>query len=358
MTSRAGFGIVIVLVFASPRIEAQQTPTNALTSLSDAFRQITAAVAPSVVEISIIALGPVRPGGSRAAGVGTQGRSGSGVILSSDGYILTNAHVVEGARTVEVLLAEAATSDIPGRSIVRQVGRRLTARIVGTDSETDLAVLKIDATDLPHLEFADSDEVLPGDLVLAFGSPLGLESTVTMGVVSAVGRQLEPDAPVVYIQTDAPINPGNSGGPLVSASGQVIGINTLIASPTGVSAGIGFAVPSNIAQTVFYQLREHGRVLRGIIGIEVQTITPALASGLRLSKEWGVIVSDVYRGSPGFRAGIRAGDVIMAVDGKVMENARQFNVNVYQRPAESVIGLDVTRGADRFSVRVRVIRRR
>ena len=348
---------VVVLLCSSTTLHAQQAERNTLSQLSRSFREITAQVAPAIVEISLVTLGPVQSRASGTAAVGTQGRSGSGVLVSSDGYILTNAHVVENATAVEVLLVQAAEADVPGRSIVQPVGLRLSATIVGRDTETDLAVLKVDGIDLPFVELADSDSLFPGDLVLAFGSPLGLESSVTMGVVSAIGRQLEADAPVVYIQTDAPINPGNSGGALVDASGGVVGINTLIASPTGASVGIGFALPSNIARTVYEQIRSQGRVRRGVIGVEVQTVTPPMAEALRLPRDWGVIVSDVLPDSPAERAGLRAADIVVAMDGKPMENARQFTVNLYQRSPGDIVRLDVARGIDRHDVAVQVAER-
>ncbi len=345
-----------VLLLSGTTLEAQQPAPVSLTQLSRSLREITAQVAPAIVEISLIALGPVQST-SGAAEVGTLGRSGSGILVSSDGYILTNAHVVENATAAEVLLVQPAEADASGRSIVPPVGLRLRATIVGRDAETDLAVLKVDAIDLPYVDLADSDSLFPGDLVLAFGSPLGLESSVTMGIVSAIGRQLEADAPVVYIQTDAPINPGNSGGALVDASGRVVGINTLIASPTGVNVGIGFALPSNIARTVYEQIRTHGRVRRGIIGVEVQTVTPPMVKGLQLPRDWGVIVSDVLPGSPADRAGLRAGDIIVAMGGKTMENARQFTVNLYQHAPKDIVHLDIARGIDRHDVAVQVAER-
>jgi len=344
------------LLLSGTTLEAQQPGHVSLTQLSRSLREITAHVTPAIVEISLVALGPVQST-SRTAAVGTLGRSGSGILVSSDGYILTNAHVVENATAAEVLLLQPAEADVPGRSIVAPVGLRLRATIVGRDAETDLAVLKVDGVDLPYVELADSDSLFPGDLVLAFGSPLGLESSVTMGIVSAIGRQLEADAPVVYIQTDAPINPGNSGGALVDASGRVVGINTLIASPTGVNAGIGFALPSNIARTVYEQIRSHGRVRRGVIGVEVQTVTPPMVKGLQLPRDWGVIVSDVLPGSPANRAGLRAGDIIVAIGAKPMENARQFTVNLYQHAPGDVVHLDIARGIDRHDVAVKIAER-
>jgi serine protease Do len=269
--------------------------------------------------------------------VARQSGLGSGVVLTGDGFIVTNHHVVQGARRISVRIPVEAEPGKEGQSIVKQHGRRVEARLVGFDTETDLAVLKVDGKALPTLSLADSHTLGPGQLVLAFGSPLGLQGSVTMGVVSAVGRQLTPESNVVYIQTDAPINPGNSGGPLVNAAGKVVGINTSIRTVSGGNIGLGFAVPSNIVRHVVDQLRKHGRVRRGIIGVNAQTMTPVLASALRLDRDSGVVLADVYPGGPADRAGLRVGDIVLSLGGKPMENGRQFSVNVYLRaPGEKI----------------------
>ena len=234
--------------------------------------------------------------------------SGSGVVVDPDGYIVTNAHVVENATRIEVELPLAATGGEPGRSILSRRGRTVGAQIVAIDHETDLAVIKVEAKALPALAFGDSDALRPGQLVLAFGSPLGLDASVTLGIVSAVARQLTPEDPMIYIQTDAPINPGNSGGALVDTDGRLVGINTLIYSQSGGSEGIGFAAPSNIVRNVFEQIRKTGRVRRGEIGVTTQTITATLAEALSLPTDAGVIVADVDEGGPGAKAGLRPGD--------------------------------------------------
>jgi serine protease Do len=226
------------------------------------------------------------------------------------------------------------------------------------DRETDLAVLKIEAAGLGHLTLGDSDELRQGQIVLAFGSPLGLANSVTMGVVSSTVRQLKPDDPVVYIQTDAPINPGNSGGPLLDTDGRVVGINTLILTQSGGSEGVGFAIPSNVVKNVYAQIRKDGHVHRGQIGIYAQTITPAFAAGLGLLQEYGVVIGDIAPNGPADKAGLQVGDVILRLDGKPMENARQLEVNVYRRSLNEKVSLDVMRGHDALKVDVPVIERK
>ena len=194
--------------------------------------------------------------------------------------------------------------------------------------------------------------------MLAFGSPLGLANSVTMGVVSSTARQLKPDDPVVYIQTDAPINPGNSGGPLLDTDGRVVGINTLILTQSGGSEGVGFAIPSNVVKNVYTQIRKDGHVHRGQIGIYAQTITPTFAAGLGLPQEWGVVIGDVTPDGPADKAGLQVGDVILRLDGKPIENARQLEVNIYRRSLNEKVSLDVMRGRDALTVEVPVIERK
>jgi len=235
---------------------------------------------------------------------------GSGVIVTADGFVLTNNHVIEGAQDIRVTLAD---------------GREVRARLVGTDPKTDLAVLKLPGAGYPVVALADSSRVEVAEVVLALGNPFGLSQTVTQGIVSAVGRA---DLGIAdyedFIQTDAPINPGNSGGALVDARGALIGINTAIFSQTGGSQGIGFAVPVNMARQVMDQLVRRGRLTRGYLGVSLQEVTPALARGLGVSAERGVVVGDVAPDSPAARAGLKRGDVILAVDGKPVDDVGRF----------------------------------
>ena len=218
------------MLTASP---PQKRALQALGELSRSLQDLSDAVSPSIVQVLVTAYATPETEDSRSAEPTIERSSGSGVIVDADGYIVTNAHVVENASRLEVELPYAATGGDPGRSIVRRRGRLIGAQIVAVDRETDIAVLKVEARALPALAFGDSDQLRPGQIVLAFGSPLGLESSVTMGVVSAVARQLTPEDPMIYVQTDAPINPGNSGGALVDTDGRLVGINTLIYSQSG-----------------------------------------------------------------------------------------------------------------------------
>ncbi len=337
---------------------SQKKALARLGDLSSSFQTLTETVGPSVVQIFSTSFEPGRGIVATTSNLIEKERgSGSGVILSPDGYIITNAHVVEGARRIQVMLPITAAVRGERRSILKPTGDLTGAQIVGLDRETDLAVLKVERTNLSYLDLGDSDELRQGQVVLAFGSPLGLENSVSMGVVSAVARQLQADAPMVYIQTDATINPGNSGGPLVNSRGEVIGINTMIFSQSGGSDGIGFAVPSNIVRNIFTQIRATGRVRRGHIGVNAQTITSVLAHGLGLAKDWGVVLGDVYPGSPASISGLKNGDIVLSLDGKVMENARQFNVNLYRKAVDETALVEILRSGETKKITVRVAER-
>jgi serine protease Do len=358
MTRRNPSLIVLTLLSTGSVLGQSRAQAPDLGRLSHSLEKVVASVRPAVVQIRVTAYGPV-PGGSTTASalLGNQRSTGSGVVLSRDGFIVTNAHVIEGGRRFVVVLPRPAVTDVPGRSALAPVSQEVPAKLIGTDRETDLAILRVTLTDLPYARLGDSDSLTPGEVVLAFGSPFGLASSVTMGVISAVGRQLRDEDRMIYIQTDTPINPGNSGGPLVNADGVVVGINTLIFSQSGGSEGIGFAAPANIVRFVYDQIRSTGRVRRGQIGVFAQTITPALAAGLRLSREWGVVLGDVYPNSPAAQAGLRIGDVVLSVDGKPMENGRQFDVTLYQRRVGTQVRLEIGRGLQRLTIPVSTVER-
>lgn len=328
-------------------------PLRGLEELSASLEDLAAKVGPAVVQV--LATSYATEGGEGSAVLAKQRGSGSGVILSADGYIVTNAHVVQGAGRIQVVLP--GPTPTPPRSILRPRGRTVAADLVGTDRETDLAVLRVAEQGLPFLTLGDSEALRQGQLVLAFGSPLGFDNTATMGIVSSVARQLASEGRMIYVQTDAPINPGNSGGPLVDVSGQVVGINTLIASQGGGSEGLGFAAPSNIVRAVYEQIRKEGRVRRAELGMRVQTITPALAGALKLPRREGVVIADVQEGGGAASAGARIGDVVVSLDGKPMENARQLEVNLYRRtPGESVT-IEVLRDSERATLQAVVSER-
>ncbi len=322
---------------------AQTPATRPATAadLSGLLEATTRAVAPAVVEIFSTTFSPgsgLVPNTTDL--VRTQRGTGSGVIVDAAGYIITNAHVVRGAQQVRVEIPAAAT----GSSILSARSRTVTGSVIGIDIETDLAVVKVNDVGLTALPFGDSDELRAGQIVMAFGSPLGLSNSVSLGIVSSVARQLSPDSPMIYVQTDASINPGNSGGPLVDVRGRLVGINTLNASLSGAgNDGLGFAAPGKIVKAVYEQIRRHGRVRRGDIGVRAQTINPVLATGLGLPRDSGVILSDVLPGSPAARAGVQPGDIVLSLDGKAMDNGRQLRVNLYRHQAGESVQLEVLR---------------
>jgi serine protease DegQ len=244
---------------------------------------------------------------------------GSGVVVGDDGTILTNHHVIDGADGIEVLLAD---------------GRRAKAMLVGSDPETDLAVLRIDLPGVPSIVLADSDNAKIGDVVLAIGNPFGVGQTVTMGIVSALGRtQLGINTFENFIQTDAAINPGNSGGALVDTEGRLLGINTAIYSRSGGSLGIGFAIPTSTARNVMEQIVRNGAVVRGYIGVEPQDVTPELAQAFKLPRKDGAIIAGVMKGGPADKAGVRTGDILIEVEGRSVTNtATMLNVIAQLQP--------------------------
>jgi serine protease Do len=327
---------------------------QALQTLSTALERVVERVSPAVVQIFTTGYA-FGPGGRNV--VSKQAGGASGVVIDPAGYIVTNAHVVQHARRIQVLLAARAEDSGPTDSRLRPRGGRIDAQLVGIDTATDLALLKIPSTDVPALAFADSDALRQGQVVLAFGSPLGLGNTVTMGVVSAVARELKPDDLMVYVQTDAPINPGNSGGPLIDAEGNVVGINTLILTQSGGSEGVGLAIPSNIVRVIVDQLRLHGKVQRGVIGMQAQNITPTMAAALTLPQAWGVIVSDILPGGPAHRAGLELGDIIVSTDGTVVDDIRRLGINLYRHAVGSTVSLVLLRGGKRIEMQVPVIER-
>ena len=263
---------------------------------------------------------------------------GSGVIVSPEGYILTNQHVVDGADQIEVALAD---------------GRTATAKVIGSDPETDLAVLKINVTNLPTITLGRSDQARVGDVVLAIGNPFGVGQTVTMGIISALGRNhLGINTFENFIQTDAPINPGNSGGALVDVNGNLLGINTAIYSRSGGSLGIGFAIPVSTARTVLESIITNGSVTRGWIGVEPQDVTPEIAESFGLSQKSGAIVAGVLQGGPADKAGIKPGDILVSVNGDEITDTTKLLNTVAQIKPGTPTKVHVVRKGKEFDVNV------
>jgi len=268
---------------------------------------------------------------------------GSGVIMSEQGFILTNHHVIQGADAIQVSL---------------QDGRLARAKLVGSDPDTDVAVLKIDLKKLPVITLGHSGNLRVGDVVLAIGNPFGVGQTVTMGIVSATGRnKLGINTFENFIQTDAAINPGNSGGALVDAEGNLVGINTAMFSRSGGYQGIGFAIPTSLAEDVMKEILQHGRPVRGWLGVEAQAITPQIARALELDDTRGVVVVGVVRGGPAHRAGLQPGDVIVAIDDKKIAEARQALLAISSRKPGSRVKLEVLRNGKSLTLEATAIER-
>jgi serine protease Do len=325
---------------------------DVLMSLSNDMQTLAHAIEPAVVKIYATGLAPVETGDTNRTAFLAQQRSvGSGVIMDAQGYILTNAHVVQHARTLSVLVSDMSGVEATGEDRAEPPATAVPARIVGMDTVTDLAVIKVEKPGMRALKFGDSDHVHPGELVLAFGSPLGLQDSVSLGVISAINQQLDADSPMVYLQTDAAINPGNSGGPLIDMQGKVVGINSMIETQSGGNEGVGFSIPSNTARIVYEQLVKYGRPRRGTIGVYPTNLTPVLAQGLGLSKNAGVLIEDVVPGSPADKAGIKIDDIVLSADGRPIRETKELALIMFRkRPGEpihlSILSGTLTRQVD------------
>jgi serine protease Do len=345
---------------ASPektKTPAEATRKDLLVEFNESLQELTARVSPSIVQVQVTGYRAINEkNDTDASTIGRQRSLGSGVIVDPDGYIITNAHVVKGAQRVRVVLTPTTAGDSQVRASLGLGDHSppADARIIGIAPAIDLALLKIEQKNLPSMAFADYTQLKKGQLVLAFGSPEGLENSVSMGVVSAVARQADPDVPSVYIQTDAPINPGNSGGPLVNTNGDLVGINTFILTESGGSQGLGFAIPSSVVEFVYHELRKYGRVHRSIIGAQLQDITPDLATGLSLTKDRGVVVTDVEPGGPAEKAGLQIQDILLNLDGRAMGSVPLAEMIISTRPAGAVMRAEVLRGTQRLSLTIPV----
>jgi serine protease Do len=359
-TSRILPCALLVIASAVPAF-AQQRPapiTDSLARMNESIDALTKKVWPSVVQILVTSYGAQSPDARDESRVvfGRQSSVGSGFVIDADGYIMTNAHVVSGAQRLQVVLpAEDADGTLATALSARM--NQVPAHIVGLATELDLALLKVDMK-LPALPLATYSNVRQGETVFAFGSPIGLRNSLTHGLVSAVARQVDPDSPLIFVQTDAPINPGNSGGPLVNIRGEVVGVNTFIMSQSGGNEGLGFAIPSATARTVFRQLKQYGQLRRQEIGMSMQTITPGMAAGLGLKKDYGVIVSDVWPGGPAEAAGLKVGDVLVSVDGQPADNLPTVSYNFRLRDSPENVRLVVLRGAEQQTLSVKAVEQR
>jgi len=329
--------------------------------MNESIDALTRKVWPSVVQVLVSSYGPREDRGADRGDanvvVGRQESTGSGFVIDPDGYIITNAHVVSGARRVQIVLP-ADNADGTLKTALSGRTYLLTARIVGITTELDLALLKVDGQKLPALPLATYSQVRQGETVFAFGSPIGMRNSLTHGLVSAVARQIDPDSPLIYVQTDAPINPGNSGGPLVNIRGEVVGVNTFIVSQSGGNEGLGFAVPSATIRTVFRQLREYGQLRRQEVGMSIQTITAEMAKGLSLPRNYGVIVSDVWPGGPAEKAGMKIGDILVSVDGQPADNLPTVNYNFRLRDSNENVQIVVLRSGKEVSLSVATVEQR
>jgi serine protease Do len=319
--------------------------SNILQQYDEAIDQIAEKAMRSVVEIEVTGFG--KPEGDDAGQdqqtLQRQRAIGSGVIVDPDGYIVTNNHVVAGALRIRVTVAPATVELVMGHAQFANQQRIYEAKLIGTNRYADLAVIKIEAHDLPAIPLPGLFHVRLGQTVIAIGSPQGLDHTITKGIVSAVGRQPELDRPMVYVQTDAPINPGNSGGPLIDRDGNLIGINTFIYTSGGGSEGLGFAIPEPVVRFVYLELKAHGFVPSVTIGAHAQTITPDLAAGLKLPQDHGVIVSDIDAGGPAAAAGLQPKDIVELIDGVPIDSFPKYTAFLYIHKRGTPLHMEVLR---------------
>lgn len=342
------FGPVLLLseIGATPQALSQARPVTATTPnpFDAAVDSLIKKVSPSVVQVVVTAYAPLQDTdrGNAAVVLGKQRASGSGFVIDSDGYIITNAHVISGAQRVQVILPPTQSSGSLETALSSKM-EIVQAKIIGIAKDKDLALLKIEGSHLPALPLAAYRDLRQGHAVFAFGSPEGLRNSISHGVISAVSRQLDPDSPLIYVQTDAAINPGNSGGPLVNFNGEVVGVNTFILSQSGGNEGLGFAIPCATVRTVFRQLKQFGHLRRQEIGIGIQTITPTMAAGLGLKRNYGVIISDVQPGGPAEAAGLMIGDVLVSIDGQPADNLPTVNYYFLLRDSTEKVRIEVLR---------------
>ena len=326
------------------------TGSAVLQEYDQALDQIAEHAMRSVVQIDVTSYSlPEHGQGDDSQNFQRQRALGSGVIVDPDGYIVTNNHVVSGALRIRVTLAPATVELVTGRTVLSRKERVYEAKLIGTNRYADLAVLKIEERNLPFIPLQENYDVRLGQTVIAIGSPEGLAHTVTKGIISALGRQPEADRPMVYVQTDAPINPGNSGGPLIDRNGNLVGINTFIFTSGGGSEGLGFAIPEPIVRFAYMQLKQFGTIPASTIGAHAQTITPTLAAGLKLSQDWGVMLSDVEENGPAAAAGLQARDLVLSIDGVPIDSLPKYTAFLYLHPRGRRMEMQVLRNGKEIS---------
>jgi serine protease Do len=358
ITRKAGFlgvaacALVAFGVAGGPAPVAQPLSLEAPVRAAPSFADVVEAVKPAVVSVrvrlkqgeaaQVSDVQPNRPGAPNRPGQPPRrGGQGSGFFVSADGYLVTNNHVIAGAEKVEIV-----TDD----------GRTLAAKVVGTDSRTDLALVKVEENGpFPFVRLAGG-EARVGDWVVAIGNPFGLGGTVTAGIVSAHGRDIGAGPYDEFIQIDAAVNRGNSGGPTFNLQGEVVGVNTAIYSPTGGSVGIGFAVPAHLASKVVAELREKGSVTRGFIGVQIQPVTPDVAEAIGLPAAKGALVAAAVKDGPAEKAGLKAGDAILAVDGRALDSPKDLTRRIADVPPGKAVTLKIWRDGGEREVRLEVAR--
>jgi serine protease Do len=333
---KLAFCIGLLMLIVSSVAYAQGMPdSDPLSQFSQSLAKLTERVSPSVVEIVNAGYVSERDDDGDSSYT-KQEVIGAGVIVDSDGYIMTNAHVIRGAKRIGIVLN--ANFGGPANSALGNEMLRYEATIVGVHEDTDLALLKVEAAHLHSIPFAAYESIRKGQIVIALGSPMGMKDSVSLGVISSVARQPEADKPTVLIQTDVALNPGNSGGALVDTEGRLVGITSQT-----MGERLGFAVPSNVVESVFQQLRKYGTVRRGEIGVEAQDITPVIARGLHLPRSFGVLVAGVRPESPAQKLGIRPTDIILSVDDRPVGSVSEFQSGLYFKEESDQVRLELIR---------------